>query len=193
MPQDLWEILEQTGPQTGQQSLFSKDRARKPQQGVMPTCGDCTLIARAPPIPVPPLKASLEKPTPSWHRDGKPLVASRLTLQVQFIPHLEGSHPPVWSQDSAHHGSWAEQASRVSPVSWVQRNLISLAPGETFAQRGEKFSHVCEKLTRLHFFPTAPHGSALTPGKPRWRGWTFRKYSQLVQSQECSTILLALP
>lgn len=83
-----------------------------------------------------------------------------------FIPHLEGSLPPVWSQDSAHHGSWAEQASWVSPVSWVQRNLISFAPGETSARRGEKLSYECEKLTRLHFFPTVPHGAALTQGIP---------------------------
>ena len=96
----------------------------------------------------------------------EPLVASRLTLKVQFIPHLEGSHPPIWSQDLAHHGSRAEQASRVSPVSWVRRNLISLAPGETFAQRGENFSHECEKLTRLHFFPTALHGPSSPQGNP---------------------------
>ena len=45
---------------------------------------------------------------------------------------------------------------------------------------------------RLHFFPIAPHGATLTPGKPRWRAGPFKRTLSL-SSQECSAILLALP
>lgn len=110
------------------------------------------------------------------------VVATRLTLQVQGRLSFGGQPPSSPVPGFGSPWKLCCASLMVSPVSLVQRNTISLAPGETSAQRGEEFGRGCEKLTRLHFFSAPCPHSHPPPGKPRWRGWTFQKDSQVVQS-----------
>lgn len=59
------------------------------------------------------------------------VVATRLTLQVQGRLSFGGSHPPVRSQDSAHRGNSAAQASWSPQVPWfkeIQSPLLQEKP-----------------------------------------------------------------